>query len=1788
MKKIYAILFLSVAILHFTKAQNSFQPKEVYGGEAEKIFYGAEHIWLKQANIVPTFIQFREDKAMSETDFLFHLRKQFKLPTNYTFRQIGEEKDQINYTHKRFQLLVNNIPVKNGIFILHIRGGKVIKYNGYLFNQVSSVSAPSIDEATALREALHSVNATKYKWEMPEEEAFIKIEQKNSSATFYPKGELTIMQKDGNITSNNFVLCWKFDVYSQTPMGRYNVYVDAATGAIINTENEICTGDAAGTAITVYRGSRPFTTDSTSTTNYRLRETARGLGINTYDLRRGTSYGAAIDFTDSNNVWNNINANKDQYATDAHWGAEKTSDFYSSMGRSSIDDAGYPLNLYVHYSTSYVNAFWDGTRMTFGDGNSTYAPLVSLDITGHEITHGLDQYTAGLTYSYESGALNESFSDIFGNAIEYYADSALANWLLGEDIGVAFRSMSNPNSYSQPDTYLGTLWYTGSSDAGGVHTNSGVQNFWYYLLCIGGSGTNDLGNAYSVTALGRTKANNIAWRNLVTYLTSGSQYDDARFYAIQSAIDLYGACTLEVVSTTNAWYAVGVGPLYTATVDAQFTNSLSVGCSVPFTVNFTNASYNADVFTWDFGDGTTSSAISPSHTYTALGTYTVKLIASGGACGTDSIISAGLVNISTSNPCVVVLPASGSATTQTSCSGTVYDNGGQYGAYTDLTNSNVTISPVGASTVTLTYSRFRMENTYDFVYIYDGPSTASPLIRSSTGYSVPTTITSTGPSITIRQSTDESVVDTGFAISWTCNILSPIANFRGIDSTSCTGTVSFTDLSTRSPTSWRWSFGDGDTSLLQNPTHTYLANGTYTVTLIATNSSGSNTLTKTGYITVNKPAGPTGVGGFRCGTGSVAISIVPTAGVVNWYAASTGGTSLGTGTTFNTPSISSNTTYYAEVTNAGCISLRTPVLATIRNTSSGSYGISICSGSSYLFNGINRTTAGSYLDTLVNAVGCDSFVTLNLSIRSASSGAFSVAICHGTSYFFNGINRTSTGSYLDTLTNYLGCDSVVTLNLTVRAISAGSFAVNICSGSSYLFNGILRTSTGTYLDTVLNSLGCDSTVTLNLSVTPSVTGSLNQSICFGAGYLFNGIIRTSTGSYLDTLSSYAGCDSIVTLHLTVRPLSVGSFAISICSGSSYVFNGIGRSSAGSYLDTLSNSVGCDSIVTLNLTVSGALSGMLNQSICSGSSYLFNGILRTTTGTYLDTLSSFAGCDSILSLNLVVRAPSTGFLTVSICTGSSYLFNGINRTLSGSYLDTLINSFGCDSIVTLNLELRPILTGSFSRAICPGGSYVFNSISRTVAGSYLDTLTTTGGCDSIVTLNLSVLGSCALLNDAICSPINFSSSGVFLETAVWNLGSDNPDCDTLSGNSSVAGIDAGEPLGSAPGAGGRQRTMWYYVGAPTCAANSVRFSTNTEPTNYNTRLTAYHRISLSSCLGPYTELASNDDGGVFPLSSASTLVLTPGSGAASSSTFTPGAPIYVQVSGYNGDAGNYGIIVDVDAPDLSVSTVTSSTASFNFSSAIRAYGSLTGVYLRYRRVGDPASSYTQVSLSGSASAYTIAGLSSDVAYDVWAMYRCASEDRWVSKKVTIHTTPGCAAPLSGPSISTVGSACSNVLINWTPSSLATRYIVSWRRVGSSSYSSRTVSAPASSYTTGAVLLTGTTYEFWVTAICSGGAINTSPITAFTTCGASLLRKTDTYVDEANGVYAFENNNFIQLPMNVISQTISSLYPNLTEVELTKVNSLLADKSNNTTELILIRLKRKPPLAMFYLRKVEPYR
>jgi PKD repeat protein len=290
--------------------------------------------------------------------------------------------------------------------------------------------------------------------------------------------------------------------------------------------------------------------------------------------------------------------------------------------------------------------------------------FAALDVCGHEITHGLTDWTANLVYSYESGALNESFSDIFGTAIENFARPGNWNWKIGEDLttsGFGLRSMQSPNSYGDPDTYKGSMWYSGSGDNGGVHTNSGVPNYWFYLLTVGGTGTNDLGDAYNIQGLGIYNAGLIAYRALAFYFTPNTDFASARIGCIQAAKDIFGDCSNEMIQTANAWHAVGVGKKVSASaVQPNFTSKVFSFCSLPATVSFSNTTPYGYNYKWSFGDGGASSAVDPIHTYTAAGNYNVQLKADG-CGGTDSLLKTAFITID--------LPAAPAVAGSTVCEG---------------------------------------------------------------------------------------------------------------------------------------------------------------------------------------------------------------------------------------------------------------------------------------------------------------------------------------------------------------------------------------------------------------------------------------------------------------------------------------------------------------------------------------------------------------------------------------------------------------------------------------------------------------------------------------------------------------------------------------------------------------------------------------------------------------------------------------------------------------------------------------------------------------------------------------------------------------------------------------------------------------------------------------------------------------------------------------------------------------------------------------------------------------
>jgi len=518
----------------------------------------------------PRLIQF--EKAVdfnSKSNDLLKEALNLKQNENYVLRR--SEEDKLGKSHYRYQQYFNGIKVEHGNFIIHANGTKATSLNGdYKKISENFITEPKLTESQALTIALAYVGANEYMWESADNEEFAK--QTEPAKTFYPKGEVVIVEN--NLSESKSVrsqlnLAYKFNIYSAEPVSRAFIYVNAITGEVVMKDDIIKTVAAAGPADTRYSGPRNIDTDYDGT--YKLRDYTRGDGIIIWDMNESTRYNNAVDFTDNDNNWtaSEFLLNKDDIAMEASWAFKNIYDYWMNVhGRSSFDNQGGLMNVYVHFDRDYDNAYWNGSVFTFGDGSDTYFDaLACLDVSAHEHGHGLCSYTADLTYSYESGALNEAFSDIWGACLEAYAAPEKDIWIMGEDIErrdghLGLRILSDPNAESLPDTYLGDYWYTGTQDYGGVHYNNGPFCFWFYLISEGGSGVNDNGDAYSVSGIGIQKAEQIAYRVESYYMTSSSQYADARTYSIQAAIDLYGAGSQEEISVTNAMYAIGVGDAY--------------------------------------------------------------------------------------------------------------------------------------------------------------------------------------------------------------------------------------------------------------------------------------------------------------------------------------------------------------------------------------------------------------------------------------------------------------------------------------------------------------------------------------------------------------------------------------------------------------------------------------------------------------------------------------------------------------------------------------------------------------------------------------------------------------------------------------------------------------------------------------------------------------------------------------------------------------------------------------------------------------------------------------------------------------------------------------------------------------------------------------------------------------------------------------------------------------------------------------------------------------------------
>ena len=319
---------------------------------------------------------------------------------------------------------------------------------------------------------------------------------------------------------------------------------------------QIETGAAAGTGRGIHNGAVSLNTNLNGT-KYELLEVAHGSS-QTLNMGNSTS-GSGVLYSKTSNDWGDgTAANTESAAVDAHYGASKTWDYYQNVhGRNGIAGDGKGANSRVHYGSKYNNAYWTDSCfcMTYGDGDGTQLrPLVSLDVAGHEMSHGVTSRTAALVYSGESGGLNEATSDIFGTAVEFYAANASdpGDYLIGEKIMIGgkgfLRNMKDPTADGVSlDNYAK---FKRSTD---VHYSSGIANLFFYLLSEGGTKA-----SVTVTGIGRAKAEKIWYKALTAYMTSGTTFKAARTATLSATKDLYTATGAEYAAVGKAWTAVGV------------------------------------------------------------------------------------------------------------------------------------------------------------------------------------------------------------------------------------------------------------------------------------------------------------------------------------------------------------------------------------------------------------------------------------------------------------------------------------------------------------------------------------------------------------------------------------------------------------------------------------------------------------------------------------------------------------------------------------------------------------------------------------------------------------------------------------------------------------------------------------------------------------------------------------------------------------------------------------------------------------------------------------------------------------------------------------------------------------------------------------------------------------------------------------------------------------------------------------------------------------------------------
>ncbi|MDB9895272.1 T9SS type A sorting domain-containing protein [Flavobacteriales bacterium] len=384
----------------------------------------------------------------------------------------------------------------------------------------------------------------------------------------------------------------------------------------------------------------------------------------------------------------------------------------------------------------------------------------------------------------------------------------------------------------------------------------------------------------------------------------------------------------------------------------------------------------------------------------------------------------------------------------------------------------------------------------------------------------------------------------------------------------------------------------------------------------------------------------------------------------------------------------------------------------------------------FTWDGVVYDSTGLYINTYTDLLGCDSIVTLNLTINNSSAGSVDITACDN--FTWDGVVYDATGSYTNTYTGVNGCDSLMTLNLTINNSFNSLLDTSTCDDFTWL--GVVYDSSGTYTNMYTDVNGCDSTFTLNLIINYSSNSSVDITAC--DNFTWDGVVYDSTGSYTN-IYTVNGCDSSMTLNLTIVTGSSGSVDITACDD--FTWDGFVYNSTGSYTNTYTDANGCDSLMTLNLTINNSSSGSVDITTCDD--FTWDGVVYDSTGSYTNIYTGANGCDSIMTLNLTI-AGSVGSVDITAC--DDFTWDGVVYDSTGSYTNTYTDVNGCDSVMTLNLTINvgPVVEIIYNSSL---GTLTANNI--TGSTSPYTWLWNTGELTQSISVDPSVLSYWCVVSDA---------------------------------------------------------------------------------------------------------------------------------------------------------------------------------------------------------------------------------------------------------------------------------------------------------------------------------------------------------------------------------------------------------------------------------------------------------